>query len=242
MPNTAVNRVNMNDVDVNVNTSQREQWTQHEDESIRQLVHIHGTSSWTLIAQLLPGRTNKQCRERWHNHLDKDICKDKWSVEEDRMLVDLHGKFGNKWADVAKYFQGRTGNAVKNRWNSALRRGERVHHLFVDDKIPSASPYSISSIPGNESAFDLVPCRPHTVPSELLAIAFVETGGGVANGLNPSARGIQVAELFTPSASIGTEQPFDYATLRKRRKANSGASSTTVGIRDPASYTRSRRP
>jgi hypothetical protein len=30
---------------------------------------------WAAIAQQLPGRIAKQCRERWHNHLDPGICK-----------------------------------------------------------------------------------------------------------------------------------------------------------------------
>lgn len=72
--------------------TQRKQWTQYEDDTVRRLVHLHGTRSWTLVAQNLPGRTGKQCRERWHNHLDHDIRKDAWSVEEDRMLYELHEK------------------------------------------------------------------------------------------------------------------------------------------------------
>ena len=68
---------------------------------VRRLVHMHGTRSWTLVAQHLPGRTGKQCRERWHNHLDHDIRKDAWSIQEDRMLLELHRKFGNRWADIA---------------------------------------------------------------------------------------------------------------------------------------------
>jgi hypothetical protein len=51
-------------------------WTEEEDEAIRQMVAKHGTKSWALIAENLakdgmPGRTGKQCRERWHNHLGK---------------------------------------------------------------------------------------------------------------------------------------------------------------------------
>lgn len=74
------------------NNTHRKQWTQYEDETVRRLVHLHGTRSWTLVAQHLPGRSGKQCRERWHNHLDHDIRKDAWSLEEDRMLLELHEK------------------------------------------------------------------------------------------------------------------------------------------------------
>ena len=126
----------------------RKQWTAQEDALVRHLVGVHGTRSWTLVAQHLPGRTGKQCRERWHNHLDHDIRKDAWTLEEDRMLLELHSKFGNKWADIAKYLPGRTDNASKNHWNSALRRGQNIQHILIDGKLPTAFPDGIPPLPG----------------------------------------------------------------------------------------------
>jgi hypothetical protein len=35
-------------------------------------------------------RTGKQCRERWHNHLDPSIKKSTWTREEDKILIDAH--------------------------------------------------------------------------------------------------------------------------------------------------------
>lgn len=60
-------------------------WTEEEDELLRSLVAKYGPKRWSLIAQNLPGRIGKQCRERWYNHLDPSVKKEWWTPEEDRM-------------------------------------------------------------------------------------------------------------------------------------------------------------
>ena len=76
-------------------------WTSTEDEVLKNLVQQHGTKDCNnayilenlntplnhfnllglLIAESLSGRTGKQCRERWHNHLDCGIKKGDWTEE-----------------------------------------------------------------------------------------------------------------------------------------------------------------
>mmetsp|Transcript_58255 Transcript_58255/g.161521 ORF Transcript_58255/g.161521 Transcript_58255/m.161521 type:complete len:175 (-) Transcript_58255:1819-2343(-) len=56
-------------------SNDRRTWSTTEDDAIRQLVKKHGTRSWSVIADHIvsdfniTGRSGKQCRERWHNHL-----------------------------------------------------------------------------------------------------------------------------------------------------------------------------
>ena len=47
-----------------------------------ELVKKYGPKRWTLIAKQLKGRIGKQCRERWHNHLNPEIKKTAWTEEE----------------------------------------------------------------------------------------------------------------------------------------------------------------
>ena len=97
-------------------------WTREEDEIILRFVAENGDKDWAKLALLLRGRTGKQCRERFKNHLDPNVSKLTWTEEEDNRLIDLHNKYGNHWAKIASCMKGRTDNSIKNRWNSTLSR------------------------------------------------------------------------------------------------------------------------
>lgn len=96
-------------------------WTGDEDALLRALV-ARGPKNWGQVASQIAGRTAKQCRERWCNHLDPRIKKGGWTALEDKALIEAHAHLGKRWAQISKYLPGRTENAVKIRWKSLTRR------------------------------------------------------------------------------------------------------------------------
>lgn len=95
-------------------------FTSEEDEKLKMLVRQLGRKNWTKISMLMNGRSPKQCRDRYCNYLIPGFFNGQWTNEEDQLLIRLYEQNGPRWSLIKQFFNGRTANSLKNRWNYFL--------------------------------------------------------------------------------------------------------------------------
>ncbi|GFS32418.1 myb domain protein 3r-5 [Actinidia rufa] len=123
-------------------------WTKEEDDRIIELVEKYGCKKWSFIAKFLPGRIGKQCRERWHNHLDPAIKKEAWTKEEESVLTHYHRIYGNKWA----------GNCKVSTW-----KGPSSPDFYGSETKPPSVEAKVARYDLREASFDIRSSKVHAI-------------------------------------------------------------------------------
>lgn len=106
-------------------------WSTAEDQQVESWVKLHGPRRWSICALGIPGRSGKQCRERWSYALNPALKKGEWSADEDTLIFKLYGLKGAKWTEISKSLPGRSENCIKNRFYSTIRKSRNTKDCIL---------------------------------------------------------------------------------------------------------------
>ena len=148
----------------------RHKFSPEEDEVLRTLVNQYG-KDWSIVAQHMPNRTPRQCRDRWKHYISPEVITGNWTEEEDQLLMQKVEELGNRWSTISQLFPGRTDIGVKNHYISLTERKnkdarDRPHQRAIllplgnaqDDKLEEVQVALPPTTVGDDQAAQLPPC------------------------------------------------------------------------------------
>lgn len=217
---------------LNKTTQTRKKWNPNEDQQLREAVLEHG-EDWPLIASLMPGRTRKNCRSRYINHIklvdlspasraETDLIKQlvqqrlyrhddgryKWSAICNVVNKTLHKSTLKRTPDVIKNFLNRSSKQVK-------RKTKQKSKPKVGSKISASSSFGALG-PNKESPKPLLPETPppsSSTASSLCQPVEVEQRAIVPNVLNKESEDnfptLSESEPCSTLESLQSFEPID---------------------------------
>jgi len=125
-------------------------WSTEEDDILMdklKAVKPGESVSWTAIAKAIPGRTAKQCRERYTLSLDPQISRGPWTEAEDECIIRMYAEHGSRWAKMRQEIPTRTENQIKSRFKT-------LKHAFEKDKTTHWTPELVQRLNDLVDRFD----------------------------------------------------------------------------------------
>jgi len=126
---------------------ERQKFSPEEDKVIKDLVAKFGIKAWSRIATHLPGRTPRQCRERYVYYLQPHLVNGPWTEAEEQLLKEKYYELGPKWAKIASFFESRSDVNLKNHWAAMKRRNTHILNAHIDGSQNASSPEHTEEAP-----------------------------------------------------------------------------------------------
>jgi hypothetical protein len=171
----------------------RSKFRPEEDQMLRGLVDRFGVHSWSEIACAMPGRSLRQCRDRWKHYLSGKP-NNPWTPEEDQILIQHVQEYGLSWTRISAFFANRTDVDVKGRWCQIFRKQPNLVRRLSPPRQPRREQMVASEEPRKESK--------SPPPKERVLLPSLTPDAGqqfIGSGRHPGFTRLGVEPLYDPS-------------------------------------------
>ncbi|OHS94949.1 hypothetical protein TRFO_38874 [Tritrichomonas foetus] len=103
-------------------------FTPEEDQRFIEIMSNNKNATWREVSAIFGNHTPRQCRDHWLTHLAPVVKTwEKWTPQEDDLLVTKVLEVGKNWSILAQFFKGRTESEIRSHWFSQNHRKIRTH-------------------------------------------------------------------------------------------------------------------
>lgn len=97
-------------------------WSLVQNMKLIVLVEHFGEKKWAAISKRIKDKSEIQVRERFCNILDPKICKNSWTPEQIKILLNEAKQFKYKWRRIVQLpvFEGKTDNILWRKFRSLM--------------------------------------------------------------------------------------------------------------------------
>ncbi|MCD9638534.1 hypothetical protein HAX54_022541 [Datura stramonium] len=193
-------------------------WSLDEDSKLIHSISLLGHGRWESLAHFAGlKRSGKSCRMRWLNYLRPNLRRGKITPQEQLLILLLHFRFGNRWAEIAKNLPGRSDNDVKNYWRTKVQKHAKELHCDVNSQqfrnfllyqwLPSLLaqqiPCSSSSSSSSSMTISNITCPINvsvsSTEAELVTEPVLIDDSNIWNNLSSFEHGFNISDFSTPA-------------------------------------------
>lgn len=164
-------------------------FTPEEDARLHTLAQMY-SEDWKTISTLMGTRSPRQCRERYINYLAPGLANDKWTSQEDQLLIEKQKLFGKKWIHIAQFFPRRSAANIKNRWSQLVSKGIAIaQHFHLGIKKAESTSEPDAQPPSTEKVENAQDTKTDNQGSKLFSLPSIHefaNGNAISNLFNRS--------------------------------------------------------
>ncbi|EAY23352.1 Myb-like DNA-binding domain containing protein [Trichomonas vaginalis G3] len=127
-------------------------FTKEDDETLKSIINKYFQNdlrniNWNFVALHMANKNRRQCKDRYINYLRDGLNNEKFSAEENFLLLTKVEEFGHRWRVISRFFRNRTDIMIKSQYRKLMRRNatkDNVRFVVIEKRKKKAHQVSNS--------------------------------------------------------------------------------------------------